>query len=249
MIIDACMFYNELDMLELRFRTLEDTVAYFVVCEADLTHSGRPKPMTLADNMERFSRWRDQLIYVTVNLPTDVDSWTRERMHRENLRYGIALVATDNDLVVVGDCDEIPRPEALRKVNPAMGAKLELDFFYYNARTRVKQGWAIGCLPWGDEQSPNKIRTLEGHTVETIDKGGWHFSYFMDSDAIVDKLNAFMHHGDIAANVPRDADYIRKRIEAGQDIYSGRGIQLESVPLADDLPPALLSDARYEAWR
>jgi beta-1,4-mannosyl-glycoprotein beta-1,4-N-acetylglucosaminyltransferase len=249
MIIDACMFYKELDMLELRLRTLEDVVDYFVVCEADLTHSGLQKPLYLPANLTRFERWSDRLVHTVISLPTDMNSWERERRHRSGLRYGIGLVADDNALVVVSDCDEIVRPDALVQVDPAVGARLELEFYYYNARTRVKQGWSVGCLPWSVEQEPNRIRTLEGHTVPAIDNAGWHFSYFLDAEGVVDKLDAFMHFADIAEHVPRDPAYVQQRMDAGQDIYTGRGIMFETVPLADTLPFALLHDDAYESWR
>lgn len=251
-IIDGVILYNELDMLELRLRTLDSAVDYFVICEANRTHSGQPKPFYLADNpvaLSRFEPWLPRMVLVRADLRMVSGSWERERQHRRELGAGIRLVAEPGDLVVVADIDEIPRPSALKQVNPTVGARLELEMFYFNARTRVRQGWSIGCIPFDADADANDVRTLAGKDVPTIDRAGWHFSYFMTPAQIVDKLNAFMHHADIAAPVPRDETYIQQCITQARDLYVGRGVVLETVPLAEDLPRALLTDAKYADWR
>lgn len=43
MIYDCFPFFNELDVLEIRLNVLYDTVDYFVITEADKTHTGRHK--------------------------------------------------------------------------------------------------------------------------------------------------------------------------------------------------------------
>jgi beta-1,4-mannosyl-glycoprotein beta-1,4-N-acetylglucosaminyltransferase len=248
MIIDACMFNREYDMLELRLRTLYDAVDYFVIAEADMTHSGTPKHLYLAQNWNRYDRWHDKMIHVSARLSANVDSWTREREHRSALASGIRAVVEDGALVVVGDCDEIPKPEALLSIDKRVGARLELDFYYFNAHTLVKQGWSIGALPWHDDLDPNVIRTLAGYDVPRINNAGWHFSYWMSAEEIRAKLDEFMHHADIAANVPRDEAYIQQCIDAGRDLYKGRGIEFETLTVLRDLPEPLLTEPKFHRW-
>ncbi len=66
-VIDVFPFYNELDLLELRFRALYDHVDFFVVSECDETFSGKPKPMYFAENRERFAAFNDKIIYNAID--------------------------------------------------------------------------------------------------------------------------------------------------------------------------------------
>jgi beta-1,4-mannosyl-glycoprotein beta-1,4-N-acetylglucosaminyltransferase len=61
-IYDCFNFFNELDILELRLNILYDHVDYFVIVEADETHSGEAKPFYLEENMERFKKFSDKII-------------------------------------------------------------------------------------------------------------------------------------------------------------------------------------------
>ena len=51
-IFDCFKFFNELELLELRFMELYDTVDYFVLVEANKTHTGKPKNYVFEDNKE-----------------------------------------------------------------------------------------------------------------------------------------------------------------------------------------------------
>ena len=247
-IFDTCIFYNEIDMLDLRLHILEPVVDYFVVCEAKKTHSGKPKPLYFAELLNRLpAELRRKIVYVTLDLPDDVHSWDRERMHRRTILSGLATVAEVGDLVVVGDCDEIANPDVIATI-PSQGARLELDFFYYNLNTRVREGWSIGCLPYAPGLDPNDIRTLTGYDVPTINHGGWHFSYFLSPEGVMDKLDAFMHHDDVARDIPRDPAWIAQKIAAGQDLF-GRTTVLEHVEIEDTLPRYLLENLeKYPQW-
>lgn len=71
-IYDTFSFFNELDILELRLNILDPYVDYFVITEANITHSGLPKPFYYEDNKERFAKWYDKIIHVKVtDVPTN----------------------------------------------------------------------------------------------------------------------------------------------------------------------------------
>lgn len=71
-IYDTFLFYNELDLLELRLNTLGDLVDYFVITEARVTFSGRSKPLYFAENRNRFSKFEDKIIHnVIESTPND----------------------------------------------------------------------------------------------------------------------------------------------------------------------------------
>ena len=65
-IYDCFTFYNELDLLEMRLEILSDSVDFFVLVEANKTHSGREKELFFQDNKERFAKFSEKIIHVVV---------------------------------------------------------------------------------------------------------------------------------------------------------------------------------------
>ena len=59
MLIDAFLFFNEKELVELRIKYLNNLVDYFVIVEADITHQGKKKdwnfPKILERNLKEFS--------------------------------------------------------------------------------------------------------------------------------------------------------------------------------------------------
>lgn len=239
------MFYNEIDMLELRMNILDPVVDHFVVCEAAETHSGQPKPYNFAAQQARFDRFRHKIVYVQVDDLTGAgrNSWERERYHRARIADGL-FDAQPDDWVIVGDCDEIPDPECvgyLKDLPPEADViKFELAMYYYDLHHRVQQGWAIGAMRHRRESDPNKIRTCVHQPWDVYEPAGWHFSYFGGPAQVVQKVDAFMHAADpVIRDLPRDPAYIAAKIQAGVDLY-GRDLVIDRVPLADTLPRYVL---------
>lgn len=62
-VYDVFMFFNELDLLEIRLNILDPYVDYFVIVEATETFSGKPKPLYFFNNKERFKKWNHKIIH------------------------------------------------------------------------------------------------------------------------------------------------------------------------------------------
>ncbi len=251
-VYDCCMFLNELDMLEARFNILDPVVDYFVVCEANETHSGKKRPFCLPSNMDRFKPFFNKLIYVPVyglSAPGR-GSWDRERYQRSRIAEGLKL-ALPSDFVIVGDCDEIVHPDAVQqfKQSGQDAAIFEMNMYYYNLTTRVDMGWGIGIMRHGMELDPNRIRTGQGRTLAHIPHGGWHFSYFGGAQAIVEKVDAFMHHADpVIADMPRNANFVQNKIDDMSDLF-GRDLRLYYESLNESLPRYVLDHLdKYQGW-
>ena len=63
-VYDCFIFFNELDLLELRLETLDPYVDHFVISECDSTFSGEDKPFYFEENKEKFSKFLDKIIYI-----------------------------------------------------------------------------------------------------------------------------------------------------------------------------------------
>lgn len=71
-IIDTFLFFNELDLLEIRLKVLYKYVDYFLIVEARQTFSGKTKRLFYEENKKRFSRFSKKIIhYVIEDTPND----------------------------------------------------------------------------------------------------------------------------------------------------------------------------------
>jgi len=129
------MFFNELDMLEIRLNVLNDKVDYFVMVEAKTTHSGEKKELFFEKNKVRFSKFFDKIIYIIVDdMPKIVngDRWPSDTFQRNAIMRGLKN-CKDNDIIIISDLDEIPNLEnfeAIKKQLIINGSKN--DYLYNN---------------------------------------------------------------------------------------------------------------------
>jgi beta-1,4-mannosyl-glycoprotein beta-1,4-N-acetylglucosaminyltransferase len=66
-IFDCFLFFNELDLLELRLRMLYEHVDYFVIVESAQTFQGEEKEFIFEKNKNRFLEFSNKIIYYKVN--------------------------------------------------------------------------------------------------------------------------------------------------------------------------------------
>lgn len=224
MIYDCFSFFNELDLLEIRLNVLKDVVDRFVLVEAGETHSGRPKPLYFKENEERFAAFRDRLVYVCIEKfpPVCATDWARENYQRNAVAEGLKD-AKDDDVVLISDLDEIPRPEKIAAFAGRPGVTVfdqTYYAFYLNYRNVRQQWWygtrMLSCRDFRhafdgvkvaeDEFLPSAVN--EGTTASKIrcrrlprsrggqrivKDGGWHFTCLGGAEALARKIASFAH--------------------------------------------------------
>lgn len=206
-IVDAFIFYNELDLLEIRLEELKDVVDYFVIVEGTLTFTGKPKPLYYYENRERFAAYRDRIIHVVVwDYPTTDNPWDREIHQRRAISRGIGQLSLQpDDIILITDCDEIPNSQTLSMIKTCRFHiyqdaiySIFMKLYYYTCEWTTDRPWdkakllsyqryqSIGC-------DPERIRRYQ-YTI--IEHGGWHLSYFGGMPRIIDKLESFSEQQD-----------------------------------------------------
>src|SRR6476620_1912740 len=144
-LFDCFTLFNELDLLELRLRELDALVHRFVLVEAPRTFTGLPKPLHFKQNRDRFQPFLPKIVYVELEeFPADLASaWDREYFSRRAIMRGLDSAAPD-DLVLISDVDEIPKPANLETAlrSPSSARRLtvfesEAYLHYLNARSRL----------------------------------------------------------------------------------------------------------------
>ena len=153
------MFYNELEMLKIRFEELYDVVDAFVLIEATKTHSmGKPKPLYYSDNKHLFTKYSDKIIHIVTdfeeNYPfakhiTDVNEhWFREIYQRECIVVGLdKLGLANDDILIISDADEIPKRNTIigiRNNSPRIRSAvyaLVMSLYYYTIEFTTPRKW------------------------------------------------------------------------------------------------------------
>ncbi len=85
-IYDCFLFFNELDLLELRLNVLDELVDYFVIVESAITFQGEDKEYLFEKNRNRFAKFENKIIHFKVekysldfaNLPYIPDPQSRD---------------------------------------------------------------------------------------------------------------------------------------------------------------------------
>jgi hypothetical protein len=155
-IVDCFMFNNEFDMLLVRLLELAPVVDFFVLVEANVSHSGVHKPALFAHHAHLFQAFAPQLVHVqlhagdfeaaTAALPAQSRNWAWEEYSRAAVSRGLRRIErllqralAPSDVVMVADVDEVPRrafARSLRLCAVPLPAKMSMVFFYYSLRCR-----------------------------------------------------------------------------------------------------------------
>jgi beta-1,4-mannosyl-glycoprotein beta-1,4-N-acetylglucosaminyltransferase len=230
-IIDCFLFFNELEMLLFRLKELNNFVDYFVLVESEYTFSGNTKELYYKNNKELFAEYNHKIIHVVekdFDLILYCSAWEREASQRNAIQKGLdELNLSDDDVIIISDCDEIPNTVYLEKikyqpkilVKPAQINVLEQDFYYYNLMSKKAIKWLMSkvvsyqLIKYGC--TPQTIR----HTYHNIiENGGWHFSYFGSPEKIRTKIESFSHT-EFNDEQFKNLNTIEQNIELKKDLF------------------------------
>jgi hypothetical protein len=217
-VYDCFTFFNEVELLKVRFEELYDSVDYFVLVEATQTFCGGSKPLYFLDHIHDFAQYKDKIIHVVVDdfpMPTSdpaQDRWTREAFQRDAILRGLVHCNQD-DLIFISDLDEIPNKQAIRQVKnyfrrlnhsavtkiseSRLICELHMKLFLFFLNCESPYGWkgAVKAAPYWlvKKKLPWNLKILHMHdrNLHKIYNAGWHFhNLFGSKQTLVDKLNS-----------------------------------------------------------
>lgn len=202
MLVDAFMFYNEFDILELRLELLDEYVDRFVLVESEVTHVGGPKELFFQTNKERYAKWLPKITHVVVTAdesPKDENPWSREKYQRECLLRGLEGVP-DESIVMVSDVDEIPDLRIVRfeKLEHAMTSVHMWMFEYSLDYLFTGEPWfgtVITECKLLKRVGPNALRDARWKFPH-FRFAGWHLSSFGTPMTVWNKFQTYAHAKD-----------------------------------------------------
>jgi beta-1,4-mannosyl-glycoprotein beta-1,4-N-acetylglucosaminyltransferase len=244
-IYDCFPFFNELDLLEVRLNELNDVVDYFVIAEANVTHSGKSKPFNFEENKKIFEKFKDKIIYIKVEDMPKInengnDAWTLERFQRDALTRGLTN-CTDEDVLLISDADEIPAADFVKNYSIEQGPKwLKQSLYYYYLNCRVPTDWnqakIIPYKTFKQGYTPCKVRYAE---FEMADNAGWHFSYLGGTERVIQKIESFAHQEYNTTEIKNKIN-LEDRIQHAQDLYGRPGATQMKIEKIDGSYPKFI---------
>jgi len=248
-IFDCTTFYNEKMIMDLRFNILNEFVDKFVVVESIYSHSGKKKKLNF--DINDYPKFKDKINYIIIDHePSDlfsddeisknyhykrINSIKRINQSYDYMKEGI-LEASDNDLIILSDNDEIPNLSSINKFNNDFYIFEQL-FFYYKFNylyDRIKWYGSKACKKkkltnfsslrnlknkkypfWRIDTFFSNIKKMN---LKIISNGGWHFTNLKTAEDIFDKFINFGHHDEFEISNLTIAD-IKKNIENGIVFY------------------------------
>lgn len=229
-IFDCVPFFDEEMMLDLRFNILDQYVDKFIVVEQSYTHSGRKKKQNF--DICKYKKFKDKIIYFFLeeepeNLHTiDKNNESHAGLERINSLKRIefqynkimdGLVSADlEDLIIVGDCDEIPNLTDLNLKtinNNIILFKQRLYYYKFNLlyknfnwfgnkackkKNLVSMDWLKYVKNkkypfWRLDTLFSKKKYIN---VKIVNNGGWHFTNVKTNKEIYYKLMNYGEHNE-----------------------------------------------------
>jgi FkbM family methyltransferase len=223
-ILDCFIYFNEVELLELRINLLQDYVDKFIIVDANRTHKGEHKEFSCKNKLIELNLLSDKIQIIELDLPSyeeEPNAWVRERMQRDVISNYIE----DNDVCIISDCDEIINPDFIKYYcsvatsNPDNILRIPMVFLMNKASLRVynsdKKPITFNS-PFICMKSHIRDYTLsqirESHSMNdknikyddifatqngVIQEAGWHFSWMGDVDRLNTKVNSFLHWDEV----------------------------------------------------
>ncbi len=144
MLFDCFMFYNELEVLQLRLKELDDLADKFVLVESTRTLRNNPKKLFFQSNTALFEKYDHKIIRVLVDdMPNSSNPWDLETHMRNAIMRGLTD-CDDEDVIMISDIDEIPRKSAVRTLVQRLENEpisLHMPQYYYYLNCQVPVDW------------------------------------------------------------------------------------------------------------
>ncbi len=247
LLLDTFLFYNELELLKARLEYLGDSVDHFVITEASTDFSGKEKGFMLSDELITKLPYAEKIIYHREYINLNSIPWLVKRLRYRKRNNRLLWKIQDaqrnsalkplsrfkpTDIVIFSDLDEFPnekaiqeavsilsQPDALKKLSCFSCSQL---FFYYNIKNAAPEerfhGSIFTNLGTLRKLLPHKLRSQKD-SLDHIQKGGWHFSYFMDEGKILKKIMAISDVENLSQYKNLTKEEIQQKILSGMDLY------------------------------
>lgn len=224
-VVDAVLFSNELDILELRWNELSPYVSEFVLLESNSTFTGLTKPLHFKENRQRFEFAESRLTYGMVGgrFVKGENPFVEESYQRVYLDRLIKISRIkDDDILIMSDVDEIPSGHTINLLRwcddtPEI-IHLQLRNYLYSFEFLLDdKSWRASIHRY------RSGKTRYAHfrqTDELLADSGWHCSFcFRHISDFAFKMQAYSHVDRIRFKYFLNPERIQDVICRGADLF------------------------------
>jgi len=250
-VYDSFLFFNELDLLEIRFNILSEVVDKFVLVEASKTFSNNEKSFYFEQNKERYRKFLNKIIHIKINeYPETKNAWEMEEYQRNQIVLGFKQCLHD-DIILISDLDEIPNPEVIKNYKKSGNGictlkQLHFDYYLNYQRCGKNNYWYnVKILKFSDivtdnttAFTPQSIRKTKN--TKSIRNGGWHFSFLGGMENIKLKIQSFSHQEYNSEKFLNDQ--IEYKTRMGLDLFNRNNVRLIPIKISSKKHPQYIID-------
>ena len=291
-IFDCTTFFDEKMMFEVRLNVLNKYVDKFIVAESLYTHSGKKKKQNF--NINDYPEYKHKIIYILLENEPDnlyeineltkdkigllrMNSLKRIEKQYNSLSKGIESISED-DLIILSDCDEIPNLESLDKEavkNNILLFKQKIFYYKFNLQHSNMNWFGSKACKKKIFKNFNWLRNVKNKkypfwrmdtyfsntkysNLRIVDNGGWHFSKVKNEKDIFYTLSNYGEHNEFELSGLTEADI--KNLISNQQLYFNHSgdkksdnkysakIKLNKIPI-DNMPKYLRDNyLKYKEW-
>lgn len=221
------MYFDEDLLLDLRLNFLNNKVKKFIIVEANYTHSGKKRNFNF--DINKFKKFKDKIIYIQVtDLPKTIkdlnandnenkknsiileNALIRENYQRNQISRGL-IDCDDEDLVVIGDIDEIPMLDKFIYKKKISIFVQKMFYYKFNLMHPSLKWFGSKLCKKKELLSPQWLRNISSKkypmwrfdiffskkkysNINIIQEGGWHFTSIKKPEDVHFKLSNSLHH-------------------------------------------------------
>jgi beta-1,4-mannosyl-glycoprotein beta-1,4-N-acetylglucosaminyltransferase len=261
-------------MLKFRIDYLKNVVDYFVIVEASTTHTKNKKEQNFSYDFFD-EETQKKIIYFFIDFPEDeilshldynafymkqtdegLATWARENYQRNYISNGLKS-ASDDDLVLISDVDEIIDTNAIQYLKNNKNileqyniVSLRQTPFYYNIFNPFRQTLQQEVQAWYHPKAtlkkyidkPNLVRMSMIGVV--LDHSGWHFGYFGGSDRVKTKHQSTSLHSEEPDSL---LDRAENTAKIRQEVLAlVKSNDINAIAARFKLPRLIFSDKYYD---
>jgi beta-1,4-mannosyl-glycoprotein beta-1,4-N-acetylglucosaminyltransferase len=278
MVYDCFIFFNELDLLEIRLNELNEVVDKFVLIEANKTFQNNHKPYYFEENKERFSSFLDKIIHIKLDkyplfipIINPFTPWKLEFFQRNSIVKGLVNCKPE-DIVLISDVDEIPKASVLKEmlakgIDQIYGLKMDMYMYFLNNQLIYDGGSSMtmeqskdgiwhctAVLPYKLlKQKPNRLRKIIMRTrrrgeVFKIIPNAGWHFTYLGGVKNIIKKLEAFSHTEFNNDTFKSQEKIEEYITTGKDLF-GRDMQFKMLENLETLPKFIQENANNPKYK
>lgn len=278
MVYDCFIFFNELDLLEIRLNELNEVVDKFVLIEANKTFQNNHKPYYFEENKERFSPFLDKIIHIKLDkyplfipIINPFTPWKLEFFQRNSIVKGLVNCKPE-DIVLISDVDEIPKASVLKEmlakgIDQIYGLKMDMYMYFLNNQLIYDGGSSMtmeqskdgiwhctAVLPYKLlKQKPNRLRKIIMRTrrrgeVFKIIPNAGWHFTYLGGVKNIIKKLEAFSHTEFNNDTFKSQEKIEEYITTGKDLF-GRDMQFKMLENLETLPKFIQENANNPKYK